>query len=207
MKRCIIFGALPVTSLPFSVCSDDFIIACDKGILWTEKLNIKPDLIIGDFDSLGTIPAGDNVLRLPVMKDDTDTGFAIKTAIEKGFREILVLGCVGGKLDHSFANISLSGYCAQRGVRAIFFGEDMRFCAVKDGSITLPPAKSRFSLFALSECSGVCINGGLYPLKNTELSPMFPLGVSNSQTGENLNVSVENGTAVLMWYADTMPID
>ena len=197
--RAVIFGALPVEKPPFKITDSDYIIACDRGLAVAKALNIAPDLIIGDFDSLGFVPEGENVMRLNVRKDDTDVGVAIKTALKKGFKEISVLGALGGAFDHSLANFQLAAFAANRGADVKFYNADGFLTAVTDGTVTLPESQNRFSVFAVSECLGVSIKNAQFPLENAELSPLFPLGVSNAQKGVT-EISVKKGTLAVFSY-------
>mgnify|MGYP004548711849 FL=1 len=202
-SKTIIFGALKVNALRFEITSDDTVIACDKGILNCEKLGVSPDKIIGDFDSLGFVPDGENVTKLPVKKDETDVGFAIKTAFLSGSREIYVYGACGGKLDHSIANISLCAAYVKKGARVVFFGEDTDFtCISPEIPLEFSEAQigGRLSVFALSECFGVNIINAEYPLENACLNPLFPLGVSNAFIkGEKTRISLNSGLALAVW--------
>lgn len=202
-SKTIIFGALKDNALRFEITSDDTVIACDKGILNCEKLGVSPDKIIGDFDSLGFVPDGENVTKLPVRKDETDVGFAIKTAFLSGSREIYVYGACGGKLDHSIANISLCASYVKKGARVVFFGEDTDFtCISPENPLEFSEAQigGRLSVFALSECLGVNIINAEYPLENACLNPLFPLGVSNAFIkGEKTRISLNSGLALAVW--------
>lgn len=182
-SKTIIFGALKVNALRFEITSDDTVIACDKGVLNCEELGVSPDKIIGDFDSLGFVPDGENVTKLPVRKDETDVGFALRTAFLNGSREIYVYGAVGEKLDHSLANISLCASYVKKGARVVFLGEDMDFtCISPEIPLEFSEALSggRLSVFAVTKCEGVNIINTEYPLENASLDPLFPLGVSNA---------------------------
>lgn len=202
-SKTIIFGALKVNALRFGITSDDTVIACDKGILNCEKLGVSPDKIIGDFDSLGFVPDGENVTKLPVRKDETDVGFAIKTAFLSGSREIHVYGACGGKLDHSIANIFLCAAYVKKGAMVVFFGEDTDFTCISP-KIPLEFSEAqiggRLSVFALSECLGVNIINAEYPLENACLNPLFPLGVSNAFIkGKKTRISLNSGLALAVW--------
>ena len=96
---CYIVGACPPGEIRFAPGRPAFVIAADKGLVHLEAQGIRPDLIVGDFDSLGRVPAGDNILRHPVEKDDTDTMLAVKTALDRGMGTIVFYGCLGGRLD------------------------------------------------------------------------------------------------------------
>lgn len=201
MKRFFIFGALPAGDMTERPCGDDFVIAADGGLEHLLKEGIRPDLIIGDFDSLGRIPQGENVIALPVMKDDTDTGRAAEYALGHGADIIYIYGCIGGLHDHTVANIQLCAGISRKKVPVYFFGDGYTVTAVTDGEICIPARENgRLSVFAFgAEAHGVSIHGAQYELDGAELSPFYPLGVSNSFTGREVVATVENGTLVIMY--------
>lgn len=202
MQKCYIFGALEPKELYYIPENNDFVIAADKGLSVVEKLNIKPDHIIGDFDSLGFVPAGDNVIKLPVEKDDTDIGYAVKYALSKGCSDFVIYGGIGGQIDHTFANIQLCAYISKRGGRAVFVGDGVFVTAVTDSGLTFENASGRVSVFSADTTSkGVCLRGFKYDLDNAVLSSDFPLGVSNEFIGKNATVSVEKGTLVIITHS------
>ncbi len=197
--RCFIFGALPIGNMPVRPESGDTVIAADKGLLRLKEIGICPDSVIGDFDSLGYIPQGENITRLPVEKDDTDVGFAVKTALGEGCKEIFVYGALGGKLDHTVANLQLAAMAAEQGAAPFFFGEDIAVTAVCGGSaLFTPQCSGRLSVFCIGEpAAGVTIKGAKYTLSGARLLPSFPLGVSNEFTGESAEISVKSGTLLI----------
>lgn len=198
MKKCFVFGALPVEKLVLRPKQDDFIIAADKGVLTLEKFDIKPDVIIGDFDSLGFVPEGE-VIKLPVRKDKTDVGYAIDWALEKGFREFWIYGAFGGKTDHTVANLQICCAVSKKGGRAYLFGDSQAAVCITNSGIRLN-GKGRCSVFAFGgKAKGVNIKGMSYCLENAELDPFFPLGVSNSFIGEEADISVDNGTLMIIY--------
>ena len=95
-KRAIILSAVPVsTAVGRYVRPGDFIVACDAGYRNAERLDLRPDLIVGDFDSAPRPKAEHETIVLPHVKDDTDTEYAAKLVSEKGFDEVLLLGGLG----------------------------------------------------------------------------------------------------------------
>lgn len=200
MNRCFIFGALPVTSLPVLPGEGDYRIAADKGIVTMQHFGIEPDLVVGDFDSLGYDPGYANQVTLQVRKDDTDTAHAMEMAFAEGYRDFVVYGCVGGRLEHSFANIQLADDLTKRGARVLFIGERECFTVIRDGSISFPAEyRGRISVFALTNvCWGVTIRGLSYELENAVLQNTVPLGVSNEFTGSAAQISVETGSLLII---------
>jgi thiamine pyrophosphokinase len=197
---CYIFGAMPIDSIDFIINKEDIVIAADSGIINTQKFNIKPDYIIGDFDSLGYTPADHNTIVYPVEKDDTDTMLAVKLGLEKGYKNFRVFGGIGGRLDHTYANIQTASYVAENGGNAIFYGNNENLTVLKNNQITFEKEnKGNISIFALDECQNVNIKGTYYELNNGNLSINFPLGTSNKFNNNKATISVENGKLLIIW--------
>ena len=199
MKACYIFGALKSNTLLSVPQSGDLIIAADRGLLSVEKLGLSADFIIGDFDSLGFVPDRKNIIKLPVKKDDTDVGAALDYAFKSGFRRFYLYGVLGGRLDHTVANIQLAAAYSEKGADITLYGEGVFASVITDGSIRLENKTGVFSVFSLSEtCGGVSIRGAEYELENSELKSDFPLGVSNRFKGPVSEISVKKGTLLLI---------
>jgi len=206
-KRCFIFGALPNKNLSLRPDKDDLVIAADRGVLEAKEHNIKPNLIVGDFDSLGYVPDDSNVIRLPVSKDETDVGYAINYAKARGCTEIILYGVLGDRLDHTLANFQLANGVAGWGGVCYLFGDDMNAVAFRNATIEFEQGFGVFSVMSLSEVSRmVTIKGALYPLDNAVLTNRMPLGVSNEFAEGRAAVSVEDGTLIVMWQKATAPI-
>lgn len=200
MGKCIIFCAAGFDGLIAPIGQEDFVIAADGGLTHTQTLGITPDAILGDFDSLGYIPDDSRVF--PVEKDDTDMMLAIRLGLERGFREFLLYGAMDGpRLDHTVANFQSLSYLCQQGAYGWLIGKDYIVTCLKNGCLRFSAeATGIFSMFCLGETArGITLKGLHYPLENGELSPHFPLGVSNHFTGHNASVEVKNGTLLCMW--------
>ena len=123
MKKCIIFCAAAFDKLAAPIEKEDYILAADGGLRHLEKAGLKPNGIIGDFDSLGYEPEGAEVF--PVEKDDTDAMLAAKKGLELGFQEFYFYGSLDGpRLDHTIANFQTLQYLADRGAVAYLIGID-----------------------------------------------------------------------------------
>ena len=201
MKTCYIFGALDCSVTDFNPHESDLIIAADGGYSTLTKLNIKPDLVVGDFDSLGSIPENENVVKHPVKKDDTDTLLAVKIGLEKGYKTFIIYGAIGGRLDHTVATIQTAAFVAENGGIAYICDDNHTVTAIKNSSIKFKDtAKGYISVFALSGIAkGVTIKGLLYELDNAEISPDFPLGVSNEFIGRDSEISVTDGVLTIIF--------
>jgi len=201
MRRCFCIGAMSFDNFGFDIGPKDFVIAADGGLRNCEKFGIKPDIILGDFDSLGYVPDGKNVKQLPVEKDVTDMYKAALTGVEHGYKVIALFGGVGGRPDHTFANIALLADLADRGCKAFMFSDDYVIVALKNDSISFHKSlKGTISVFSFTNKStGVCEKGLKYTLSNACLTNKFPLGVSNSFIGEEAEISVKRGTLIIMY--------
>ena len=200
MKRCVIFCAAGFDHLAAPIRKDDLVIAADGGLQHTQRLGITPDVILGDFDSLGFIPEGANVF--PVEKDDTDAMLAVRHGLRAGCGEFLLYGSLDGKrLDHTVANFQTLQFLADRGSLGYLIGFDYMVTVVKDGSVTFPAgAEGILSVFCMgSDAQGVTIEGAQYGLADGLLSAGFPLGVSNHFIGREVTVSVKTGSLLLLW--------
>lgn len=199
MAVCYIFAALETKTLPYIPNKQDYVIAADKGLDNLKKIGIKPDVIIGDFDSLGFVPSGENIKRLPVEKDDTDVGFAVNYAFELGYKEFVIYGAIGGLLDHTVANLQLSAYISSKGGKSVFVGDNVFVTSITNDTLKISNGKGRLSVFALSDkAEGVFLSGLKYPLENAVIENTFPIGVSNEFTDKSAKIAVKNGTLLIV---------
>ena len=200
MAKFVIFCAAEFDGLLEPLDPDDFLLAADGGLRHLEKLNLKPQGILGDFDSLGYVPTGAQVF--PVEKDDTDAMLAARKGLELGYRDFLFYGALDGpRLDHTVANFQTLQFLADRGATGYLVGRDYLVTVVKDGSIAFDDkAEGILSLFCLgADAKGVTIRGLHYELEDGTLTPGFPLGVSNHFTGKPATITVKEGSLLAMW--------
>ena len=200
MKRCLIFCAAGFDTLLEPIREDDYVIAADGGFGHTEALGLRPDAVLGDFDSLGYTPAGANVF--PVEKDDTDAMLAVRHGLSLGFREFLIYGGLDGpRLDHTFANVQTLEFLTEHGAYGYLIGKDYILTVVKDGSVRFSAgAEGTISVFCVgADAQGVTERGLYYPLEDAVLTSSFPLGASNHFTGVEAEISVKEGSLLLIW--------
>ena len=200
MKKCIIFCAAEFDALAAPIGPEDHVIAADGGLRHTQKLNILPHTILGDFDSLGFVPEGANVY--PVEKDDTDAMLAARRGLELGFREFWFYGSLDGpRLDHTVANFQTLQFLADRGAQGYLIGKDYIVTALKNGSLRFPACcTGTVSVFCMGkDAEGVTLKGLYYPLENGTLTAGFPLGVSNHFTDKEAEISVAEGSLLILW--------
>jgi thiamine pyrophosphokinase len=165
-----------------------------------KKLGLVPDIILGDFDSLGYVPEGAEIH--PVEKDDTDSMLAIKKGLQMGCDTFYLYGALdGGRVDHTMANFQALQYLSERGARGYLIGLRQIATTVTGGSIEMPESwEGYLSVFCMgSDASGVTIRGAQYELQNATLTSGFPLGVSNRFVKKKTTVSAEKGTLLLIW--------
>ena len=187
------------------------VIAADGGYPLAERLFGTPDLAVGDFDSLGYLPAGVETVAHPREKDDTDMALATELAIARGAGELIILGALGGRLDHTAANLQLLASLAVRGVRTTLVGADgVGVTAIRGGECAAFSASAQGTLSVLAfggEASGVSLSGLAYPLENATLSPLRALGISNELIGKAASVSLASGILLLFYpyQKDALP--
>ena len=197
---CFIFGAGDFWGLEAVPQPGDLVIAADGGWETCRRLGITPDLLLGDFDSLGAVPDFAHIRRVPVEKDDTDMMLAVKEGLAAGRRTFHLYGGMGGeRTDHTIANLQTLLYLARRGAQGFLYGERETYTAICDGSYTWAAREEGIlSVFCMgADACGVTISGGQYPLEDAVLTAEFPLGVSNHFIGKPVTVSVRQG-ALLM---------
>ena len=200
MEKCVIFCAADFDSLAAPIEPNTLVIAADGGLRHTQGLGIEPDVILGDFDSLGYVPENSRVF--PVEKDDTDAMLAARLGLEKGAKEFVFYGGLDGpRLDHTVANFQTLQFLADRGAKAYLVGKEQIVTVLKDGTIHFPADFSGIlSAFCMGkDAIGVSIRGLHYELENGVLSAGFPLGVSNHFVGKTAEISIENGSLLLIW--------
>ena len=200
MSRCVIFCAAKCSGLIGPIGENDHVIAADGGLEHTRRFGIEPDEILGDFDSLGFIPADSWVF--PVEKDDTDAMLAVRRGLKLGCREFWLYGSLDGpRLDHTVANFQTLQFLCDHGAHGYLIGNEYIVTVVKNGALRFPAgAKGTVSVFCLgADAKGVTLEGLHYPLERGTLTTGFPLGVSNHFTGCPSRIRVEEGSLLVLW--------
>ena len=186
----------------------DLVIAADAGYLTAKKMGVTPDILLGDFDTLGeeNIPDGVECLRVPAEKDDTDTQLAVKVAIERGAWEIVIIGGLSGRIDHTLSTLAILENLWERKAGRIYAtltdGKNrVRF--IRSSGAILPRSQYRyFSLIAADETvKGITLDGCKYPLKNGRISRRHQWAVSNEITGNCALIEIKRGG---VWVVESM---
>ena len=204
MGICYIIGAGECEKILIKPAHDDYIICADAGYSAALKNGIEPDIIVGDFDSFGSVPEGKNVVVHPPEKDDTDSMLAVKIGLERGYRTFVMYGMLGGRIDHTFANIQLLSFLCEHQANGLLVGNPYNVTAVKNGSISFKKEnEGMISVFSLSnESSGIDIKGLKYQVHDFSLLSSYPMGVSNEFTHFESRITVADGTLAVMWEGD-----
>lgn len=204
MKKsiCSIFAAGTFYSYEKPI-ENSLVIAADGGCDYLLSHNYFPDYAIGDFDS-GNCPEKIPAIRLNPVKDETDTYEAVNLGIEKGCKEFHFFGATGGRTSHTMANIQTLSMLAEKGMSGFIYGDNEVFTVLFNGKIAFDKASSGYvSVFSLDKtCHGVYENGLKYTLKNYTLSNTYPIGVSNEFIGIPAEISVSDGSLLVICSFD-----
>ena len=199
MRSCVIFCAAGFDGLLGPIPEGALVIAADGGLRHTQALGLVPDIILGDFDSLGYVPADSRVY--PVEKDDTDAMLAVRVGLERGCDRFLFYGAMDGpRLDHTVANFQTLAFLSTHGARGWLIGRDYIATVLREEEIAFSEeAAGILSLFCLGASAEVSIEGLKYGLDRGTLTPDFPLGVSNHFEGRPARITVHSGLVLALW--------
>ncbi len=202
-RICYIIGACSEFSneITFNPAENDLIIAADGGYDILRKFGVEPDILLGDFDSITEIPENIKLIRHPVKKDDTDTFLAYKTAFKEGYKNFVILGGVGGRVDHTIANVQSLLNIAKSGGRGFLIGKNSVMTTIFNSDIEFSESHSgNLGVFAQgNDAKNVTISGLKYEADNITIKTDTPIGVSNEFVGERASVEVKNGALLIVW--------
>lgn len=205
MARAIVVGggAFSPALLPAREVGD-LLIAADSGYRHLHAAGIEPDICIGDWDSLDSMPRGCESITLPVAKDDTDLVAAARLGWERGQREFLFLGALGGtRFSHSVAAVQALAWLAAEGAACELRDPLCTLYTLRDAVRHFPAdAAGHLSVFSLTDRAVVTLEGLWYSAEHLELTSRFPLGVSNAFTGVPAAVAAESGILLLVEEPD-----
>ena len=213
MNRAVVIGAAPSPRGAELIKADDFVAVCDGGLDYALAEGIRYELLVGDFDSFsGPLPEldpGVELIRLPAEKDDTDIGFAVKTLLLRGFRDFLILGGIGGRLDHTLGNFAVAADIAARGGLCALTGDNdgEMIYVLRGRSLELTPSAGAYVSIFPWGCSRAIVTarGFKYPLEHGAVNARTTLGVSNefAASGEpairgKASITAESGTIAVI---------
>jgi len=180
-----------------------FYIAADGGALLLEKIGIRPDLIVGDLDSLSSDKlkefrkSGINIKKHPRNKDKTDGELALDYCIKIEINFVQIIGLMGGRFDQQLGNISLLEYAAYKNIKAVIEEPHIKVGIVKDEIAIKQQVGKVFSLIPRSEIvSGVSIRGCKYNVENEEFYRYLSRGISNKILSSRASVSLKEGSMI-----------
>lgn len=203
MKRAVIVGGAPIGrigSIRSYLRADDTMIYCDGGLRHIAALGRGADLIVGDFDSHENPHAAAETIVLPHEKDDTDSYYAAKEALRRGYRDFLLLGASGARLDHTLGNLALLLMLDGAGASALLVDDYAEMEIVSQKGARVSDRYPYFSLFNLDgSARAVTVTGAKYPLHDAALPCDSSLGVSNEPLpGQTASVRVDEGRLLLI---------
>ena len=203
MKRCVIIGNAAIgryDRVRNILRPDDYLVFCDGGLKHAEQLGREPDLIVGDFDSHEQPVTTVETIVLPREKDDTDTVYAVKEAIRRGYTEFLLAGVAGERFDHTFGNIALLLYLDSRELKARILDDYSEMEIVSRDPAEIEDSWSFFSLLNISgTAKGIRIRDAKYPLEDAEIRSEYQFGISNEVLpGRTARVTVQEGRLLLV---------
>lgn len=201
--RCVVVGGAEIQNydrVRAYLRPEDWLIYCDSGLRHLDGIGAAPDLIVGDFDSWENPHARSETIVLPVVKDDTDTAFAVKEALRRGYSDFLLVGVIGGRLDHCLANLQLLYLLDGLGKTALALDDRSEIEVVSRAPAFVAPRFPFFSLLNLTgEARGVCIEGAKYCLTDASVPCDDPYAVSNEPLpGQTAKITVGSGRLLLI---------
>ena len=203
MRRCVIVGGADISTydrINSIITSEDYVIFCDSGLKHMQKLAVKPSLIVGDFDSHENPQLDIETIVLPCEKDDTDTVFAVKEAIRRGYTDFLLIGVIGARLDHTLGNVYILEYLDELGLKGKIIDDYSEMALVSREPAYIEDLYAFFSLINITGIAkGITIENAKYPLKDGEITCGYQYGISNEViSGKIAKVSIQDGKLLLI---------
>ncbi len=184
---------------------DDLCIAADSGYANALALGEHPSILLGDFDSFeGELPRDVKIQKVAAEKDFTDTQLAVKVALEAGADDIVIVGGLDGRLDHTLSNICILAGLSSARVHAVITDGRNRIRYLNSTSTLIARSQFKYlSVIAISEkLKGVSIEGCKYPLKNATILKSNQYAVSNEILGNCALISVRKGECYIIESRD-----
>ncbi len=204
MKRCVIVGGAPIERYDriktYLDAESDYYVFCDCGLWHAEPLGIRPELIVGDFDSHKRPDTDTETIVLPTEKDDTDTAHAFEEAVRRGYREFLLIGMTGRRLDHTLGNVYLLVHAFELGLKAMIVDDCSEISVVGAEPVVIDDSMPYFSLINVTgRARGIYIEGAKYPLDGAEIRYDCQYGISNEVLpGGKASICVKDGLLLLV---------
>ncbi|MDO5556034.1 MAG: thiamine diphosphokinase [Clostridia bacterium] len=187
------------------------IIASDKGLEGLDKCNIKPNYIIGDFDSVQKNVLGKyindkkiEIIKLSPEKDYTDTHMALKLAIQLKSNEITIVGAIGSRIDHTLSNIHILKEALDNNIKCEILNKSNKITLInKKTLLDLDNTYKYISLIPLTTTvTGITLKEFKYSLTNKILKIGQSIGISNEQIKNKATINISNGILILIQSND-----
>lgn len=192
--KCIIIGAGNFINEHIVKESNDLVICADAGYMHAKNLGIIVDLVVGDFDSMIDIPKDTPILRLPQEKNETDLYIAIEEGIKRGYQDFDIYGALGGRIEHSIANIQILASLCEKNISAKLYDNQTVVELLPRGTYILDKSYSGYlSLFSYSPKSVITLKNLKYEVNEKTITSIFPLGIDNEFIGESAMIKVHEG--------------
>ena len=208
MNTCYIFGAAPIDDYRFihlALDDSDAVICADGGYHHALACGLQPDWVVGDFDSESAEVLLPNTIRVKPEKDDTDMELAVAQGISLRYRTFVLYGALGGRLDHTVANLQLLASLTERGIQATLLDAQNEVTMLQNGTRTLTPNEYPYvSIFShSSQSEGVTLTGFRYPLTEKTLSDTTGgRTVSNALAAPTASITVRRGMLLILRTKD-----
>ena len=210
--KAVIFGGADIDDYSFCkkyIDDDSIIICCDRGLLHADKLNIKPDYIVGDFDSVSEIlldkyeDLGFDIDRYPAKKDYTDLEIGVNIAIEKGVEDIVIMGGIGSRIDHTFGNMHILYSLLEKNIKACLVNNYNHITLTNSKAVVKGKKGDIVSILPfMGDAEGVTLKGFEYSITDFNMKFGQALGVSNVLLGDEGIVCVKKGCLAIMKAKD-----
>ena len=201
MSRCVIVGNADIENyekVKAYLGNDVYFVFCDGGLKHIDSLGVSPDFVVGDFDSAKKPASNENTIVLPTEKDDTDTFAAVKLMLKKGFKDFLLIGVIGQRLDHSLGNISILLFLKNNNAKGLIVDDYSEMFLCENTVKISKNSCSFFSVISLEkQLLGVTIKGAKYPLCNATIDNAYQFAVSNEATNDT-EISIKQGDALII---------
>lgn len=198
-KRCIIIGAGEFLENKIEIKEKDYIIAADGGYQYCLNVGVVPHLVVSDFDSYHEEIENVEVIRCVPEKDDTDMLLAIQEGIRRGYNEFVIYGGMGGRIEHTFANIQCLKYLCEQRMKAQMISEACEIRVAHNEVVEYDQRMSGYiSVFSLSDCACVSIENLKYELDHKILTSSYPLGIDNEFVSKNSKIIVHDGFVLII---------
>ncbi len=209
MKKCFVVGGGDFCKDIFCHDENALIIAADAGYKVLTEIGITPDIVVGDFDSLGYTPEHPVTEVHSPVKDDTDMMLAVEKGIECGCEEFYIFGATGGRIAHTLGNLQVLSFIAEKGFSGYVFDTDTVITVINGSTLAFDENASGYISLLPFGCdkATVTLKGFKYEVDSCDLPYNRPLGISNEFTGKTAILTVHSGTVIAVWEnTSVMPV-